>query len=69
MFYIKEVIMEKSKYTKLLRNIILFISLILITFYIIFKDQSISEIFNIVKNIDKKFVLIAIRFNVLILYM
>ena len=61
--------MEKSKYTKLLRNIILFISLILITFYIIFKDQSISEIFNIVKNIDKKFVLIAIRFNVLILYM
>jgi len=61
--------MEKSKHTKLLRNIILFISLILITFYIIFKDQSISEIFNIVKNIDKKFVLIAIRFNVLIFYM
>lgn len=50
--------MEKTK--KLLRNLIIFIVLIVITFYIILKDQNITEIFDIVKNVKKEFILISI---------
>lgn len=50
--------MGKTK--KLLRNLILFFALIVLTFYIILKDQNVSEIFNILDNVNRKFVLIAI---------
>ncbi len=50
--------MGKTK--KLLRNLILFFALIALTFYIILKDQDVYEIFNILANVNKKFVLIAI---------
>lgn len=50
--------MKKTK--KLLRNLILFFVLIVLTFYIILKDQNISEIVSILANVNKKFVLIAI---------
>lgn len=43
-----------------IRNAIIFIVLVFLTFYIIFKDQSISEIFEILSGTDKKFILIAI---------
>ena len=45
-----------------LRNIIIFIVLIFLTFYIIFKDQSMSELLDVLKGTDKKFILIAIGF-------
>lgn len=43
-----------------IRNAIIFVALVFLTFYIIFKDQSISEIFKILSGTDKKFILIAI---------
>ncbi len=50
--------MKKTK--KILRNLIIFILLIILTFYIILKDQDISEIFNILANVKKEFIIIAI---------
>lgn len=47
----------KKKY---LRNLILFILIILLTFYIILKDQSISKIIDVLSSIDLKYILIAI---------
>lgn len=47
----------KKKY---LRNLILFILIILLTFYIILKDQSISKIIEVLSSIDLKYILIAI---------
>lgn len=47
----------KKKY---LRNLILFILIILLTFYIILKDQDINEIVNVLSSIDLKYILIAI---------
>ena len=52
--------MEKSK--KMIKNLLLFILLIGLTFYIILKDQDVGSIFNIIKTVDLKFVLIAIIF-------
>jgi hypothetical protein len=53
--------MEKKSTKKSIRNLLLFLILILITFFIIFKDQDVSEILQIAFNVEKKFVLIAIR--------
>ena len=47
----------KKKY---LRNLILFILIILLTFYIILKDQDINDIINVLSGIDLKYILIAI---------
>ncbi len=47
----------KKKY---LRNLILFMLIILLTFYIILKDQSISKIIEVLSSIDLKYILIAI---------
>lgn len=52
--------MEKRDSKKNLRNFILFIVLILITLGILFKDQSIAEILDIIRNVDIKYILIAI---------
>ena len=48
------------KVRKIFLNLILFILIIILTFSIIFKDQDISQIFNIVKNVKKEFIIIAI---------
>ena len=53
--------MEKTDRKKSIRNIILFLIIIFITFYIIFKDQNPTEILKLVRSADLKFVLIAIR--------
>lgn len=45
---------------KILRNFIIFIALIVLTFYIILKDQDISEIINIIIDSKKEFLLIAV---------
>ena len=50
--------MEKTK--KLIRNLIIFILLIILTFYIILKDQDISEMYNIISSAKKEFLLIGI---------
>ena len=50
--------MKKTK--KMLRNLIIFIVLIVLTFYIILKDQNISEIFIIVSSVKKEFIIVAI---------
>lgn len=49
-----------KKKGKLVRNLIFFILLILITFYIILKDQNILEIYNILKSVKLEFVLVGI---------
>lgn len=50
--------MERTK--KMLRNLIIFILLIILTFYIILKDQDISGIFNILASVKKEFIIIGI---------
>lgn len=47
----------KKKY---LRNLVLFLLIILLTFYIIFKDQDINQIMSALSSIDLKYILIAI---------
>lgn len=49
-----------SKTKKLIRNLILFFAIIILTFSIIFKDQNIYEIFNILQSVKKEYILIAI---------
>lgn len=49
--------MKKSKF---LRNMLLFLAIIVLTFYIIFKDQSITEIFGILQNVKIEYIIIAI---------
>lgn len=44
----------------MIRNFIIFILLIILTFYIILKDQNISEIFEILKSAKKEYICIAI---------
>lgn len=45
---------------KILRNIMLFLILMVLTFYIILKDQDVSKIFTLLANVNKRFILIAI---------
>ena len=52
--------MKMKKTKKLLRNLIIFILLIVLTFYIILKDQNISEILNVLSSVKKEFIIIAI---------
>ena len=47
----------KNKYV---RNLLLFILIIVLTFYIILKDQSITKIIEVLSSIDLKYILIAI---------
>ena len=50
--------MERIK--KVIKNLALFFILIVLTFYIIFKDQDVSQIFEVVRSAKKEFILIAI---------
>lgn len=58
--------MEKIK--DFLKNIIFFIILIVITFYIIFKNQSPSEIFQLIANTDIRFILCGIFAMILYIF-
>lgn len=49
--------MKKTK--KFIQNFILFIILIGITFYIVFKDQDMNNIFDILLNVNKWYILMA----------
>ena len=50
--------MKKTK--RMITNLIIFILLIILTFYIILKDQNITEIFSILGNVKKQYILIAV---------
>ena len=50
--------MKRTK--KMLKNLIFFLLLIILTFYIILKDQDIDDILSILKNVKKEFIIIAI---------
>ena len=50
--------MEKSR--KIFKNLIIFILLIGLTFYMILKDQNILDIYNVVKSVKIQYVIIAI---------
>ena len=50
--------MKKMK--KMIRNLIIFILLIVLTFYIILKDQDITEIYSILQNVRMQYILIAV---------
>lgn len=56
--------MKKNK-KRFLRSIALFLIILLLTFYIIFQNQDVNEILNIISNINLKYVLIGILFMVL----
>ena len=47
---------------KIFRNLILFFAIILLTYYIIFKDQSITEILVLLQSTEKKYIFVAILF-------
>lgn len=49
--------MKKTK--RMIRNLIIFILLIILTFYIILKDQNITEIFSIFQSVKNQYILIA----------
>ena len=52
---------KKMKKTKtMIRNLIIFMLLIILTFYIILKGQDITEIFSILKSVKMQYILIAI---------
>lgn len=52
----------KKKRKKYIRNIILLIFLVWLTFHVLFKDQNMDELFDILINADFKFVLLGISF-------
>ena len=51
--------MDKSKIIKYVRNFALFVGLIILTFWIILKDQDSEEFIQIIKNSSWKFILIG----------
>lgn len=49
-----------KKTKRIIRNLIIFILLIILTFYIILKDQDITQIFSLMKNVKYRYILIAV---------
>ena len=52
--------MEKKDIFKLIRSLIFFIGLIVFTFWFIFKDQDINELFNVIKSANILYVLLGL---------
>ena len=53
------IVREKAS-RKMIRNLILFIVLIILTFTLIFKDQDMGELYKIIISVDKKFLILGI---------
>lgn len=51
-----------TKIKKIIINTIIFLSFVGGTFYIIFKDNNISEIIEIVRQVDKRFIALGVLF-------
>ena len=52
--------MRRKANLKMIRNLVFFIGLIILTFYILFKDQDIGELFAVIKSANPYFVLLGI---------
>jgi len=53
------IVREKAT-RKLIRNLLIFIGLIIITFGLIFKDQDMNKLYSIIMSVDKRFLLLGI---------
>ena len=56
----KDMNIKKKSNLKLIRNLIFFILLIVFTFWFIFKDQDMNEMFNTIRSVDLKYVLLGL---------
>lgn len=52
--------MKNKKNKKMIINIIIFIVLIILTFYLILKNQDVTNILDIINNVNKNFIVLAI---------
>ena len=52
--------MKKKAIIKLFRNLIFFVGLIVLTFGLIFKDQDMGSLLNVLKFVDNKFIILGI---------
>ena len=57
--------MDIKTIKRFIRNIILFIILIVLTFWIFFKDQDMNELINTIKSVNPMYILIAIKKSLL----
>ena len=51
---------QKKPIFKLLKNLLFFIGLVVLTFWLIFKDQDMLELYKIVNSVDKKYIIFGI---------
>lgn len=51
---------KKNKIRKIITNLIIFILLIILTFYLVLKDQDFSQMDSILKGVKKEFILLAV---------
>lgn len=61
--------MDIKTIKKFIRNIIFFIILIVLTFWIIFKDQDMNELFNIIKSAKKSYIFLGFLVMLLSFFM
>ena len=52
--------LKKKVNLKMLRNVLLFIGLIFLTFWFIFKDQDMNELYNVLISVDLKYVILGV---------
>ena len=53
-------ILKKKANVKMIRNVALFLGLILLTFWFIFKDQDFNELVNVIKSVNINYVMLGI---------
>ena len=51
----KDMSIKKRSDLKMLRNLVLFLALIIFTFWFIFKDQDLGELFKVISSVDLKY--------------
>ena len=56
----KDMKLRKRCNLKMIRNLVFFVLLIIFTFWFIFKDQDLNELFNVIKQSNKIYILISI---------
>ena len=61
--------MKNSNIKKLIRNFVVFIFLIVLTLWVILKDQSITEILDVLNNVKMQYVFIGISCMVMYLFL
>ena len=57
--------MRKEAILKLIKNLLFFIGLIFLTFYILFKNQDMNQLKKVIESADKKYIIIGIFFMLL----